>query len=138
MSVGRGWKKGYSVIISILVIASLYIFYRVKKQDFLQDKLPGLVNSKTNRLYQLSYDSISVDEVGGDLYIKNLYLKPDTTRQLAMINAGDTNAAKTLFDIYIPLLTVEDFKTAGALISKQMDCKRILINDPRITMHVFP
>ncbi len=128
----------FKLLIPAILIACVYVYYRVKKHDFLDNGLQSLVEQKTNSLYKISYDSISVDEAGGDLYIKNLYLKGDTARQMEMIRSGDTNASKVIVDIYIPLLKVVDFKTDRALLSKQLQCNEIVINDARAILYVFP
>lgn len=92
------------LLIPAIIIAGVYIFYRVKKHNFLDRGLQNLVEKKTDSLYKISYDSISVEEVGGDLYIKNLYIKGDTAKQMQMIRSGDTNASKVILDIYIPYI----------------------------------
>lgn len=126
------------ILIAIAVLVICFVGYKIFKQNFLQHKLPALVESKTHQLYTINYDSISVDEIGGDLYIKNLYVKGDTAQQLAMLSAGDTNAVKVLLDVYIPLLKVKDFKTAKAVLSKQLDCRQIVVLNPQVHMYIFP
>jgi len=115
-----------------------YTFYKIKKHAFLDHQLKDLVKDKTHELYNINYDSISVDEVGGDLYIKNIYIKGDTARQLEMINNRDTNAAAVIFDIYIPMLKVVNFKTARALLAKQLECSEIIISNPSVQVYLFP
>ncbi|MDB5245696.1 MAG: hypothetical protein JWQ40_90 [Segetibacter sp.] len=135
---GRRKTKYLVIFATAIVIISGYVLYRVKKHAFLDHQLQTIVHNKTNQLYNLSYDSISVNEVDGDLYIRNLYVKGDTAKLLQMIKSGDTNASKMLLDIYIPLLKVVDFRTASALVAKQMECKQVLISDPQVTIYLFP
>jgi len=139
MQVKQVGKKGWIILAVIAVVVTTgYIFYRIKKGDFLDHGLQNMVNTKTGGIYKLTYDSIYVDEAGGDLYLKNLRVKGDTAAQLRLIKNGDTNAAKVIFDILIPVLRVSDFKTAAALLSKQLDCREVIISDPRITVYIFP
>jgi hypothetical protein len=126
------------ILIPFVIIAALLLFYKQKKRDFLDTGVQKLVQKKSDGLYKISYDSISVDEVGGDLFIKNLYIKGDTARQMQMVRSGDSNAQKVVLDIYIPLLHVVDFKTAAALLSKQIVCSRIILNEPKATAYFFP
>lgn len=132
--------KRFYIIISIiaLLLISGYVFYKVKKHNFLDHQLKSIVKDKTHQIYNINYDSISVDEAGGDLYIKNIYIKGDTARQLQMMNNKDTNAASVIFDIYIPELKVVDFKTARALLAKQMECRQIIISNPQVRIYLFP
>ncbi|MCW3112552.1 MAG: hypothetical protein JWR18_948 [Segetibacter sp.] len=132
-------KKVYVIVTVIaLLLTSAYVFYRVKKHAFLDHKLQQIVKDKTHQLYNITYDSISVNEVGGDLYIKNIYIKGDTLLQQQMINNNDTNATSAIFDIYVPMLKVVNFKTAKALLSKQMECKEVIILNPLVHIYLFP
>lgn len=134
----RTRKKYIILLVSLFVVAGVYFLYRLKKDAFLDHQLQNMVHEKTNRLYSVRYNSISVDEVGGNVYIKNLYLKADTIRQLEMISAGDTNAAKMLLDVYIPEVKVVHFKTASALLSKDLVCSQIVITGPQVNILLFP
>lgn len=133
-------KKKYYVIGAIvcLIIVIIYIFYRSKKNEFLEDGLQETVAKKTNYLYKVSYDSIWVNEAAGDLYIKNLRIKGDLQRQKQWMNTGDTNAVKMLADVIVPQLKVEDFATAKALLSKKLVCKSVVITNPSVQIMVFP
>jgi hypothetical protein len=132
-------KPLYVVLLLIaLLTAGGYFFYSYKKHDFLKNDLPKLAQSKTDSLYKISYDSIAVDEVAGNLFIKNLHIVGDTLRQIELIRKGDTNAAKAVLDIYIPLLQVAEFKTARALLAKQLQCRYIVINSPKVSVYFFP
>lgn len=131
-------KRYTIIIISCFIVLSGYIAYRIKKDDFLHHTLKKVVAEKTDRLYKINYDSISVNEVAGNLFIKNLHVQADTIRQLEMIHTGDTNAAKLLMDIYIPVLEVIHFKTANALLSKQLECSEITVSNAKVTCYLFP
>lgn len=132
-------RKAFIItIIAVTAALSGYILYHAKKQSFLDHQLKNLVKEKTNELYNISYDSISLDEVAGNLYVKNVYIKGDTSRELQMINSGDTNAAKILLNVYVPIIKVVGFKTAGALISKHLNCREIIVSDPKVDIYVFP
>lgn len=134
------WKRKKYIVtfVALILVISGYVFYKIKKENFLDHQLQNIVNEKTNKLYVISYDSISVDEVGGDVHIKNLHVKGDTARLLEMIKRGDTNASAMLLEVYIPLLKVVDFKTARALLAKQMECKQVIISEPQVMIYLFP
>lgn len=126
------------IIPVIAIITGVYVFYKIKKQNFLNSGLQTTVENKTDSLYKISNDSIYVDEAKGNLFIKNLHVKGDTARQMQLIRRGDTNAAKLVADIYIPLLKVVGFKTAHALLSKQLVCSEVVINDVKAAIYLFP
>jgi hypothetical protein len=126
----------YAIVLALVVGAAVY--YNTNKYPFINKKIDELVADKTNSLYKVEYDSISVDEVGGDLYIHNLSIKGDTLLQEKYMLAGDTAAASMLLDIFVPVLKVVGFKTKRALLNKQIACDKIIITDPRVTIYVFP
>jgi hypothetical protein len=132
-------KKSYSIILAVFIILlGGLIFYQVKKESFFENKLEKALNKKTDRLYEVSFDSTSIDEVGGNIFIKNIIIKGDTSRLLQAIKAGDTSAANMVLSIVIPSLKVEGFKTAKALLAKKMECEQIIITDPVVNLYLFP
>ena len=125
-------------MVSVMVLAiGAVIYYNANKYSFINNKVGKIVADKTDSLYKISYDSISVNEAGGDLYIHNLSIKGDTILQKQYMQNGDTAAVPMLLHIFVPVLKVEGFKTASALLNKQLACDRIIISDPRITVYVF-
>lgn len=128
----------FKISIPFIIVAGLYIFYRFKKQDFLHTGLQKMIVNKTDSLYRISYDSISVNEAKGDLYIQNLYIKGDTAKQMDLIRSGDPSASKVIVSIFIPLLKVVGFKTARALLSKKLECTEVIIYDAKATIYLFP
>ncbi|MDQ6815108.1 MAG: hypothetical protein M3040_15335 [Bacteroidota bacterium] len=133
-------RRSFIVIAAVIGLFLIIgtIFYKAKKHAFLDHQLKEMVKDKTHQLYNINYDSISVDEVGGNLYIKNIYIKGDTSLQQQMISNKDSNAAPAIFDIYVPTIEVVAFKTAKALLSKQMECREIIITDPVVNIFLFP
>ncbi len=130
-------RRKYIYLILAIILIGGVVFYKIKKGAFLSKGLPVLVENKSNQLYKISYESIAVNEIAGNVFIKNLRLKGDTLRELNMINSGDTNAVKLLLDINIPTLEIDNFKTAKALINNQMECGKILITNPQVIIYVF-
>jgi hypothetical protein len=126
------------VLVAILVSLTAYLGYKKIKQNFLDHQLKNLVYDKTKQLYTINYDSINVDELRGDLYLKNVSIKGDTSLQKQLIATNDSNAAPVLFEMFIPELKVVKFKTASALLSKQLDCEEIVISGPDVTIYFYP
>lgn len=131
-------KKILVIGLPALLVLIVLIFYFVKKDSFLEEGLQNMVEKKSDGLYTIQYDTITVDELGGDLYIKDLYITGDTTRLLKMIEEGDSSAVNYLFNVHVPLLKVVDFKTDKALLSKKLECKKILLSKPEIIVYLFP
>jgi hypothetical protein len=120
------------------MIAGAFLFYQKAKYSFVDKKIQQMVTKETKGLYKIAYDSMFVDEIGGNITLTNITLQPDTIMQLALLKSGDTTAAKMMIAVKIPLLKVIGFKTARALLSKQLVCSKILIQDPQATILIFP
>jgi len=125
-------------IAGVLLAIGIIVFYQSVKYTIIDKKVNNIVASKTNKLYKVSYDSISLNEAAGDLFIYNLKVTGDTILQQAYMQNGDTAAASMLLDILVPVLRIEGFKTAGAVLTKDLSCSAIYINDPRVTVYFFP
>ncbi|MCY7420817.1 MAG: hypothetical protein LH478_03630, partial [Chitinophagaceae bacterium] len=132
-------QKKFWIIVSCLAVVALLVFlYKSEKYAFINSKVKNLVAEKTDRLYKVTYDSLKVDEIAGNVFIKNLTVTGDTLLQDRYIKAGDTSAASMLVDVTVSSLQIVGFKTAAALLSKELSCDKIIIMDPRITLNLYP
>ncbi len=132
-------QKKYWIIAAVLaVILLLLIFYKSEKYAFINKKVKNLIAEKTDSLYHIAYDSLMVDEVGGNVYIKNLSITGDTILQNTYLQAGDTAAAPMLINARIPSIQVVGFKTTAALLNKHLSCDKIIITNPLITLNIYP
>src|SRR4051794_40189414 len=133
-------NRGRAVLLLIALLVSLaaYFGYKKIKQNFLNHQLKQLVRDKSRQLYTINYDSIAVDELRGDVYLKNIIIKGDTSLQKELLASNDSNAAPVLFEMSIPELKVVRFRTASALLSKQLECEEILIYHPNVNVYFYP
>ena len=132
-------QKKYWIIAAVLAgVLLFFIFYKSEKYAFINKKVKNLIADKTDSLYHVTYDSLMVDEVGGNVYIKNLSITGDTILQNRYLQAGDTSAAPMLINARVPSIQVVGFKTAAALLNKQVSCDKIIIANPLITLDMFP
>lgn len=122
----------------LALVLLLFVFYKSEKYSFINNKVRNLVAKKTDSLYHVAYDSLMVDEVGGNVYLKNLSITGDTILQEKYLQAGDTSAATMLINARVPSVQVVGFKTAAALLSKQLSCDKIIITNPIITLNIYP
>lgn len=132
-------QKKYWIIAAVLaVVLLLLVFYKSEKYAFINKKVKNLIAEKTDSLYHVAYDSLMVDEVGGNVYLKNLSITGDTILQDRYLQVGDTSAAPMLINARVPSIQVVGFKTAAALLNKQLSCAKIIITDPIITLNIYP
>jgi hypothetical protein len=127
--------KGRIVFFSILLlilcaIAAGLLYWNFYKKQIIRTKLESAIKEKSKGLYSVKYDSLSLDEVAGDLSAKNFRLTYDSNKYMALLKEGDV--PPTLLTISIPSLSVAGVKTPRALLSKEIVGKKLQINDPVI------
>lgn len=88
------------------------------------------VSEKTRGLYSISYDDLSIDEVSGNLQVKNIRIVADTAVYRHMLEQK-TNPP-TLLNVSIPALEVSGVKTPKALLNKAVEGHKIAITAPTI------
>jgi hypothetical protein len=121
-----------------LLIATLFIIYNYYKYPFINKKVANTVAEKSNGLYSVQYESISINELSGSVELTNIRVIADTARQLRLIQQGDTSVGKMMVSAFIPKLRVLHFKTARALLMQQLVCEQIIIEQPQVTVHLYP
>ena len=131
-------KKVWITALCLVIILVLLFLYKSEKYAFINTKVRSLIAEKTDSLYHIKYDSLMVDEVGGNVFIQNLSITGDTVLQDKYVKAGDTSAVAMLFDARVPSVQIAGFKSAAALLNKELSCVKIIITDPRITLNIYP
>lgn len=118
-------------IVLLMIGAGIYYWY-VHKNRIIEQEITGLIENKSNGLYQLKYDDLSLDEINGNLTIKNLSLRSDSVKfdSLKQLN----EAPNMLFDVQIPLLQVSGVKTPAALLNNEIIGNKIKISEADITI----
>jgi hypothetical protein len=120
--------------ISIAVILSAAFFlYSHYKDRFIRDKIQNGITEGTNDLYKITYDSLYLDEVNGELFVTNLKVIPDTLRfEGHKLQAGDP---ATLVSVSVSRLHITGVKTPQALLNKEITGRRIFISDADVTLY---
>jgi hypothetical protein len=124
-------KKIYIVTLAfILVAVGGFIYYKNWRRDFIRKEIPNLVFLKSDSLYRITYDSVYIDEVAGEIIIQNLLLQPDSTYR----KASDSTLPKNLLQVSVPELHVTGVRTDAALLDKEITAGRITLKQPVVTM----
>jgi hypothetical protein len=122
------------VLVFALVITTGIVIYFNWRHNFLRHELPNLVFLKSDSLYKISYDDIYIDEVGGEVKIKNLRLVPDTTYK----KTGDSTLPRQLLNVLVPELHITGVKTDQALLNSEIVAGRIELTDAQVVMYSNP
>jgi hypothetical protein len=123
-------KKRIIFLLLILLGIAGFIYYKNWRRDFIRKDIPKLVFLKSDSIYRISYDDLYVDEVEGEIIIKNLQLYPDTTYK----NSTDSTLPKNLMRITVPELHVTGVRTDAALLNNEITAAKISITNPVVTM----
>jgi hypothetical protein len=116
MKKNKGRRRFF--IISLIVLAVLVITgitgWNYFKYLLIKNKVSNMLYKNSNGLYTVEYDSLSVDEVAGNLAVYNLRLIPDTARYRALQD-NNQPAPALLVAVTAPLLRISGVKTPKAL-----------------------
>lgn len=130
-------RKGKIIVLSILIVVLAAVggaiaYWNVYRKQIIRNKLENTVHEKTQGLYALNYDNLSLDEVAGDLSVTNLALDYDSIKYDQLLKNDE--APPILLRINIPAIFVSGVKTPRALLSKEIVGKKILIKNPVINI----
>src|ERR1044072_8340780 len=103
-------------LICILLGIAGFVWYKHWRKDFLRKKIPNLVFLKSDSLYKISYSDIYVDEVEGEIIIKDLLLQPDTTYK----KSTDPDLPSNLLRVNVPELHITGVQTDAAILNKRI------------------
>jgi len=123
-------KKLIFLLFLVLLVAVGLVYYKKWRKDLLQKKIPQLVFLKSDSLYRISYDSVDVDEIDGEILIKNLKLIPDSTYK----KPTDSTLPRNLLQVSIPEVHITGVQTDAAMLNKKVIATRIKLTHPVVTM----
>ncbi|MBS1597737.1 MAG: hypothetical protein JST75_05900 [Bacteroidetes bacterium] len=121
------------ITIAAIVIAGISV-WQYYKYKIAHEKINELVNTKTKGLYNIHYENLSFDEVGGTLRVENVKLIPDTAfyRRLK----SDQKEPPVLITLDLPSLNISGIKTPKALLNKEISGNKIEIKKPTIEIAI--
>ncbi len=116
----------------VLAIGGAVLYWKIYRKQIIRDELENLVKNKSGGLYSLSYDSLLLDEAGGNLRLTGIRLVFDSV-QFSQLAKSD--APPTLIKLNIPAITVTGVQTPRALLNKEIVGKKVLIDKPEIDIY---
>ncbi len=117
--------------VAVLIAGGLlYLKYR-GSQDFeplIKSKLQQLVKDGSNGLYQLEFDSISVDVIESKVYLFNAQLIIDSSRLIVMDSLQE--APNDVFKVSLKTLVVDGIGTDDLIKGNDIDLDVLYIKEP--------
>jgi len=128
-------RKGKIIALSILLVVMIGIgstiaYWNVYRKQIIRNKLKDTVSDKSDGLYILHYDNLTLDEAAGNLSVTDMNISYDSTEYIALLK--NKEAPPTLLKIIIPEIIVSGVKTPRALLSKEIVGKKLHIKNPVI------
>src|SRR5688572_21549797 len=120
----------FSIIIIIALVAGAFYYFKWR-HDFIRNQVPQLVFLKSDSLYSISYGDVYIDEVGGEVKISNLHLKPDSTFKQ---DPGD-KIPRVLLEVFIPVLHLKGLLTDQAMMNEEVIARKLLLSNPVVTLY---
>jgi hypothetical protein len=87
---------------------------------------------KSQGLYSIHYGGVALDELAGNLEVKDLELTPDTAVYAGRVAAG--NPPALLMRVIVPVLRVRGVKTPKALLHQEVEGRSVEIDHPVIEL----
>lgn len=126
-------KRILTFIVSFLVlIGAAILVWSIYKKQFLRSKVTDAVAGGSQGLYAIEFGKLDMDEVNGNLSVTDLRLQPDTLRYNEMAQTNRMPAI--LAHLKIPSLKVSGVKTPRALLNKEIEGGKVLIENPEIEL----
>lgn len=131
-------RRGKIILAGILLVLAIaatltIVYWNAIKKQLIRDQVKLKVREKTERLYNIHYDNMELDEVGGNLLISNLTLQYDSARYLVMKEKQEE--PPMLFRVEIPSIIVTGIQTPKALLTQEIVGGKLQITRPVIEIH---
>lgn len=126
-------RKLLIILASFLTLIALAILgWGIYKKHYLRSKVKDVVEGGTRGLYSIAFSKLDLDEVNGNLTVTDLRLRPDTIRYNAL--AQTEEVPPIVAHLEIPSLKVVGVKTPKALLNKEIEGRKVLIENPQIEL----
>jgi hypothetical protein len=125
----KGIRSPY-LLTAIGVIVLAVIGWQFYKYRLVNTNVNKAVSEKSEGLYSIHYDDLSIDEVAGILHVKNIEIVPDTAVYEQMVR--EKRNPSMLMRLSIPSLDILGVKTPKALLTKEIEGGKVEVSNPTI------
>lgn len=116
-------------ILTVIIIAAIW-YWNANKKSIIKKELTKAVNEKSHGLYTIRYDSLSLDELNGDLSVSNIHIDYDSLKLDSLIERK--SATPIVFSIQADSLIATGIKTPRALLEKEIVGSHLRLVNPTI------
>lgn len=134
------WNRVIVVLIFVgLALASLVLYYTQNWKPIIQDKLKEIVFKASDGLYEIDFQSLSLNLSLGNLTLRDATLISDSTIYQKQISLQ--NAPNNRFHVKVKKLNIRGFNLLDILFAKKLSVSSIILEDSQVHLihqrHVF-
>lgn len=134
-------KQSKSPLRKIILIASIpaliaagYFLWQHYKYRLAESVAKAVITNKTDSLYNITYDSLHLDEANGNAHLKNVHVIPDTARIHLM---SQEQMPPVMLEVFVKSITIRGINPEDALRGKAIIGDTVIIHHPQITMYTL-
>lgn len=120
-------KKIVWIIVALVLGAAVFWWTTIKKK-VVRNAVTNTVLKKTDSLYRITYDTSEVDELNGNIYLRNVQVKVDSA-QWAVLIEKDSMPPVTIA-VTIDKITIQGLKELKLLSNSSLDVSDIILDNP--------
>jgi hypothetical protein len=115
-------------IIIALVIGIAAFWWTTIKKKVVRDAVTKTVLKKTDSLYKITYDTSEIDELNGNVYLRNVQVKLDSSQWIKLVRK-DSMPSVTIA-LVIDKITIKGLKELKLLNNSSLDVSSIVLENP--------
>jgi hypothetical protein len=121
-------KKRIAWILIALVIGIAAFWWTTIKKKVVRDAVTKTVLKKTDSLYTITYDTSEIDELNGNIYLRNVQVKLDSIQWERLVHK-DSMPPVTIA-VAIDKITIKGLKELKLLSNSSLDVSDIVLENP--------
>lgn len=124
-------KKIIWLVVALVVAGAAFWWTTIKKR-VVRSAVTRTLQKKTDSLYRITYDTSEIDEVNGDVFLRNVQIKIDSV-QWAKLVERDSMPTVTMA-ITIHRIAIKGLKGLKLLSNRSLDVSGIVLEKPVIRL----
>ncbi len=124
--------KKITWIIFVLILGTAVFWWTTMKNRVVKNAITKVVQKKTDSLYRITYDTATIDEVGGNAYLYNVKITLDSIEWLKLVQK-DSMPPVTI-GLSIAKVTIQGLKELKLLSNRSLDVSAIILDRPVFRM----
>lgn len=127
------WLSLVAGVFLISLIALFFILHHLINKDYLERQLQSVVQTATDSLYHVTFDSLSIHFLQGKVQLENVRVRPDSVRHDVLLAMG--KAPASLFSLQIPSLHLNGIQFLATLWERNLSFGTLQLSHPHLSIN---